>query len=142
MSHFQAGRIGRISRRAIATGTSRSAPMPVRRKTRLAGVIPETATLMSKYGMPHTTHMIAKRVSAFRLTAATPTATGERRLTRTSLVRQDVGHQARPPGLVGGPEARAAVAVEVLVEGQQAVPRRVALEQRRLARHFPPPLGI
>src|ERR1039458_10770417 len=73
MSHFQAGRIGRMARRAIATGTSRSAPMPVRRKTRLAGVIPETATLMSKYGMPHTTHMIAKRVSAFRLIGPQPT---------------------------------------------------------------------
>ena len=40
----------------------------------------------------------------------------------------EVGHEARPAGLVRGADAGAGVAVEVLVEQQQVVPIRVGLE--------------
>src|SRR5262252_10090753 len=41
----------------------------------------------------------------------------------------EVGDQRGPARLVGGADATAGVAVEVLVEGQQAVPVRVGLEE-------------
>src|SRR5262245_61957517 len=45
----------------------------------------------------------------------------------------ELGHQARPPRLVGGPDAPPLVAVEVLVEQDKVAPVRVLLEAVRVA---------
>ena len=45
------------------------------------------------------------------------------------LAEDQVDDQAGPAGLVGGAEALAGIAVEVLVERQQVVPGGVVLEQ-------------
>ena len=44
-------------------------------------------------------------------------------------IQDQVDDQRGPPGLVRGAQPGAGVAVEVLVERQQVVPGRVALEQ-------------
>jgi hypothetical protein len=46
---------------------------------------------------------------------------------------QQLGHQARPARLMAGADAGAVVAVEVLVERDEAAPVRVALEDLRSA---------
>ncbi len=51
-----------------------------------------------------------------------------------------VGDEPRPAGLVRRAEAGAGVAVEVLVERDQVVPGRVALEQLVAAEDRPPPV--
>src|SRR5436305_1553476 len=45
-----------------------------------------------------------------------------------ALLRQDARHQRRPPRLVVGPEPRAVVTMEVLVEQHVVPPQRVALK--------------
>jgi hypothetical protein len=52
---------------------------------------------------------------------------------RADAPDDEVGDQRGPAGLVGGADAAAGGAVEVLVEGQQVVPVRVVLEQADLA---------
>ena len=53
----------------------------------------------------------------------------------------EVGDHAGPAGLVGGAEPGAVVAVEVLVEEQVVVPRRVALQALDVAEARPPAVG-
>src|SRR5439155_2216347 len=56
----QRRKTGRISPLAAAIGSSRSAPMPVRAKTSIAGLRSRTATLIRRYGIPQITHIAAK----------------------------------------------------------------------------------
>src|SRR3954469_4115779 len=67
-------------------------------------------------------------------TAARGPASGAR-LGRAAAADDQVGHEPGPAGLVRGAEAHAGVAVEVLVERDLVVPRRVALEQLVAAEH-------
>ena len=46
---------------------------------------------------------------------------------------EEFRHQCRPAGLVAGPNARAVVAMEVLIEQQQITPVRILLELLRAA---------
>jgi hypothetical protein len=46
----------------------------------------------------------------------------------SALLLQPLGHQPRPSRLVAGPDPRAAVPVEVLVEQEEAAPGPVLLE--------------
>jgi len=55
-------RTGRSSLRAAAIGRRRSAAMPVRARTSVAGLRSLTATLIRRYGMPQITHMEAKSI--------------------------------------------------------------------------------
>src|SRR5205823_3777284 len=54
---------------------------------------------------------------------------------RLTWPEDEVGDQAGPAGLVGGTEAAAVVAVEVLVERHQVMPARVGLKRLRIAEH-------
>src|SRR5215510_11543143 len=49
--------------------------------------------------------------------------------------------QSRPSRLMAGPEPRAVVTVEVLVEQDEVAPVRIALELRGAAVHGPPAIG-
>ena len=57
-------------------------------------------------------------------------------------MHDEVGDQRGPAGLVGGADTAAGVAVEVLVEGQQAVPVRVGLEQAGVAEDRAAAVGV
>ena len=61
---------GRSSRRRAASGTSRSAASPVRRKTSSTGASSRTATRIIRYGMPQITHIAAKSSAPRRLNGA------------------------------------------------------------------------
>src|SRR6266516_5365023 len=61
---------------------------------------------------------------------------------RTLLLREpddQIGHQSGPPRLVRRPQARSGVSVEILVERDRAVPRRVGLELLVRSEHRPLP---
>jgi len=51
---------------------------------------------------------------------------------------QQFRHERRPAGLVTGTDAGTGVAVEILVEGNQIVPVRIALELRGVLAVHPP----
>jgi len=56
--------------------------------------------------------------------------------------QDQVGDQARPPGLVRGAEPGAGVAVEVLVERDEVVPGWVRLELLVMAEDWPPAVAV
>src|SRR5882724_3822262 len=59
-----------------------------------------------------------------------------------ALLLDELSDQPRPAGLVARAQARARVAVEVLVEQQVAAPVRVALEDHLVAEDCAPPRRI
>jgi hypothetical protein len=59
-----------------------------------------------------------------------------------SALNQQFRDERRPAGLMTGPDAGAAVAVEVLVKWNQVVPQRIVLKDRDVAEHRPSPLAV
>src|SRR4051812_5010309 len=69
------------------------------------------------------------------------TAEGRTRMSLSALLEQ-FRHQAGPPGLVVGADARSVVAVEVLVEEEAVAEVRIALHLLRLAERGAAPVSV
>src|SRR5438477_6004706 len=68
MIHFHCFKTGARSLRAAASGNSRTVPIAVRKRTRLAGLSSVTAILMKRYGIPQMRAIATKRIQPRRVT--------------------------------------------------------------------------